>query len=56
MALFGYSAADIYLLKFFRSFGMIGFDFIPGVRKEFARHTMGLAGKLPRLSRGLPLE
>ena len=44
------------LTKIFRSFGMIGFDFIPGVRKEFARHTMGLAGKLPRLSRGLPLE
>ena len=39
-----------------RNLGMLGFDMIPGVRKTFARHTMGLAGRLPRLSRGLPLE
>ena len=38
-----------------RNLGMLGFDMIPGVRKTFARHTMGLAGRLPRLSRGLPL-
>ena len=38
-----------------RDLGMLGFDMIPGVRKTFARHTMGLAGRLPRLSRGLPL-
>jgi len=34
---------------------MLGFDLIPGVRKTFAKHTMGLAGRLPRLSRGVPL-
>jgi len=39
-----------------RNAGMLGFDFIPGVRAEFARHTMGLAGRLPRLSRGVPLR
>ena len=39
-----------------RNVGMLGIDFIPGVRSEFARHTMGLAGRLPRLSRGVPLR
>jgi 2-octaprenyl-6-methoxyphenol hydroxylase len=39
-----------------RNIGLLGFDLIPGVRSLFARHTMGLAGKLPRLSRGLPLS
>jgi len=38
-----------------RDIGMLGFDLIPGVRSLFAKHTMGLAGRLPRLSRGLPL-
>ena len=39
-----------------RDIGMLGFDLIPGVRRLFAKHTMGLAGRLPRLSRGVPLE
>jgi 2-octaprenyl-6-methoxyphenol hydroxylase len=39
-----------------RNLVMLGFDIIPGVRKMFAKHTMGLAGRLPRLSRGVPLE
>jgi 2-octaprenyl-6-methoxyphenol hydroxylase len=39
-----------------RNLGMLGFDLIPGVRRVFAKHTMGLAGRLPRLSRGVPLE
>ena len=39
-----------------RDFGMLGFDFVPGVRSLFAKHTMGLAGRLPRLSRGVPLS
>ncbi|RLA35252.1 MAG: 2-octaprenyl-6-methoxyphenyl hydroxylase [Gammaproteobacteria bacterium] len=39
-----------------RNLGMLAFDMIPGVRKAFARHTMGLAGRLPRLSRGVPLK
>ncbi|MDX1480507.1 MAG: 2-octaprenyl-6-methoxyphenyl hydroxylase [Woeseiaceae bacterium] len=43
-------------LRVLRNVGMLGFDFVPGVRKLFARHTMGLAGRLPRLSRGVPLS
>ena len=39
-----------------RSVGMLGFDVLPGVRSLFAKHTMGLAGRLPRLSRGVPLS
>jgi 2-octaprenyl-6-methoxyphenol hydroxylase len=39
-----------------RNVGMLGFDLIPGVRSLFAKHTMGLAGRLPRLSRGVPLS
>jgi 2-octaprenyl-6-methoxyphenol hydroxylase len=51
--LFGSSRGPVRTL---RNIGMLGFDLIPGVRRMFARHTMGLAGKLPRLSRGVPLE
>lgn len=43
-------------IRVLRNLGMLGFDFIPGVRRAFARHTMGLAGRLPRLSRGIPLS
>jgi len=43
-------------LRTLRNIGMLGFDFIPGVRSAFAKHTMGLAGKLPRLSRGVPVK
>lgn len=43
-------------LRLLRDVGMLGFDLVPGVRRLFARHTMGLAGELPRLSRGVPLE
>lgn len=39
-----------------RDAGMLGFDLVPGVRQVFAKHTMGLSGHLPRLSRGVPLE
>lgn len=42
-------------LPVLRDIGMLGFDLVPGVRTLFARHTMGLAGRLPRLSRGVPL-
>jgi len=51
--LFGASSPP---LRTLRNLGMLGFDLIPGVRNVFAKHTMGLAGKLPRLSRGVPLE
>ena len=43
-------------LRALRNIGMLGFDLIPGVRSLFAKHTMGLAGNLPRLSRGVPLK
>lgn len=39
-----------------RNIAMLGFDLVPGVRRLFARHTMGLAGRLPRLARGVPLQ
>lgn len=43
-------------LRALRNVGMLGFDLIPGVRSVFAKHTMGLAGQLPRLSRGVPVK
>ena len=43
-------------LRTLRNIGMIGFDLVPGVRPMFAKHTMGLAGDLPRLSRGVPIR
>lgn len=42
-------------VKAMRDVGMLAFDMVPGVRSLFAKHTMGLAGRLPRLSRGVPL-
>lgn len=50
--LFGDSRPPVAAL---RDAGMLAFDLVPGVRTVFARHTMGLAGRLPRLSRGMPL-
>jgi 2-octaprenyl-6-methoxyphenol hydroxylase len=43
-------------LRTLRNIGMLGFDLVPGVRSVFAKHTMGLAGRLPRLARGIPIE
>ncbi len=43
-------------VRLLRDAGMLGFDFVPGVRSLFAKHTMGLAGRLPRLSRGVPIR
>jgi 2-octaprenyl-6-methoxyphenol hydroxylase len=43
-------------MRILRNLGMLGFDLVPGVRSVFAKHAMGLAGRLPRLSRGLPLQ
>lgn len=51
--LFGSSRTSVRIL---RNIGMLGFDLIPGVRSMFAKHSMGLAGELPRLSRGVPLR
>ncbi|MBL1276695.1 MAG: 2-octaprenyl-6-methoxyphenyl hydroxylase [Ectothiorhodospiraceae bacterium] len=38
-----------------RNIGLIATDIIPSLKHGLARHSMGIAGKLPRLSRGLPL-
>lgn len=38
-----------------RGLGLVAFDLLPGAKAALARHTMGLAGALPRLARGLPL-
>lgn len=38
-----------------RSLGLVAFDLMPGAKRLLARHTMGIAGRLPRLARGLDL-
>lgn len=38
-----------------RNLGLLAFDLLPPVKQRLARHSMGLAGHLPRLARGLPL-
>ena len=38
-----------------RALGLMAFDLMPGAKAQLARHTMGLAGRLPRLARGLRL-
>lgn len=38
-----------------RGLGLLAFDLVPGAKRLLARHTMGLAGRLPRLARGLDL-
>jgi 2-octaprenyl-6-methoxyphenol hydroxylase len=43
-------------LRILRNAGMLGFDLVPSVRSLFAKHTMGLAGRLPRLSRGVRVK
>lgn len=50
---FGSSSAPVPAL---RDLGMLGLDLVPGMRSLFARQMMGLTGRLPRLSRGVPLK
>jgi 2-octaprenyl-6-methoxyphenol hydroxylase len=38
-----------------RGLGLMTFDLLPGAKALLARHTMGKAGRLPRLARGLRL-
>ena len=38
-----------------RDLGLLGLDCLPSVKHRVARQFMGLNGRLPRLSRGLPL-
>lgn len=42
-------------LRALRDFGLLAVDVTPSLKHTLTRHTMGLAGKLPRLARGLPL-
>jgi 2-octaprenyl-6-methoxyphenol hydroxylase len=39
-----------------RGLGLVAFDLVPGAKSLLARHTMGMAGRLPRLARGLDLS
>ena len=38
-----------------RNLGLLAFDLLPPIKHEFARQTMGLHGRLPKLARGLAL-
>lgn len=38
-----------------RNLGMVALDLLPPLKGAMMRQTMGLAGRLPRLARGLPL-
>ena len=49
---FGADAAGLSAL---RGVGLMAFDLIPGAKSLLARHTMGLAGRVPRLARHLDL-
>ncbi len=42
-------------LRALRNAGLLAVDLMPFVKHTLTRHTMGLAGKLPRLARGLSL-
>lgn len=39
-----------------RGVGLMLFDLVPGAKSVLARHTMGLAGRVPKLARGLGLR
>jgi 2-octaprenyl-6-methoxyphenol hydroxylase len=39
-----------------RGAGLMAFDLIPGAKALLARYTMGRAGRMPRLARGLTLD
>jgi 2-octaprenyl-6-methoxyphenol hydroxylase len=38
-----------------RNLGLLAFDLCPPLKRGFARQTMGLDGRLPKLARGLAL-
>jgi 2-octaprenyl-6-methoxyphenol hydroxylase len=46
---------NIFPLTLLRNAGLLAVDLMPGVKRGFVRVSSGLAGKLPRLARGLPL-
>jgi len=43
-------------VKAARGAGLVALDLLPFAKEALARQSMGLAGRLPRLARGLPLE
>ena len=43
-------------IRFGRNLGLLAMDLLPGARHQLARAAMGLAGKLPRLGRGVAPE
>jgi 2-octaprenyl-6-methoxyphenol hydroxylase len=43
-------------VKAARGAGLVALDLLPFAKEALARRSMGLAGRLPRLARGLPLE
>jgi 2-octaprenyl-6-methoxyphenol hydroxylase len=43
------------LPKLVRSYGLTLFDLLPSAKHTLAQQAMGIAGRLPRLARGLPL-
>ena len=47
---------DIPGLGVLRGLALTAFDILPGSKRALARHTMGLAGRVPRLARGLDLN
>jgi 2-octaprenyl-6-methoxyphenol hydroxylase len=49
---FGADVPGLYLL---RGIGLMAFDVFPGAKSLLARHTMGLAGRVPKLARHLSL-
>jgi 2-octaprenyl-6-methoxyphenol hydroxylase len=48
--------ANVPGLQALRGAGLIAFDLMPGAKSLLARHTMGLAGRVPKLARGLSLS
>jgi 2-octaprenyl-6-methoxyphenol hydroxylase len=53
ISLFGNDRPD---LSLGRNLGLVFLDLIPGAKAMLAKHTMGLAGRLPRLARGVGLD
>ena len=49
-------ANPLWPLRAVRNMAMVVVDLLPPVKHLLTRQTMGLAGKLPRLARGLPLD
>jgi 2-octaprenyl-6-methoxyphenol hydroxylase len=43
-------------LALLRGAGMVAVDIFPSLKRSLLRRTMGLAGRVPQLGRGVPLE